>query len=94
MSEEGTRGHPVDYEVHPKAGIVFLVWGAIHTTGSIWRDGLFSERAWPNLAVGLGLILYGAAMRTPAGRARRWLVRGWLGTIVAIIALALFSATR
>jgi hypothetical protein len=79
MSEEAKYQHPVDYAMHPKGGIVLMVWGLLIALGEFHRHGLaLPLRGISPAAAGIGFALLGIAIRQPAGPLRRWLVRAWL----------------
>jgi hypothetical protein len=84
--------HPVDYQVCPRAGLVFLIWGASLLVGDAYEwDGTLGPAEVGSLLLGLGILLFGAAIRLPEGTARSWLLRAWLTTILAFGAMFLVS---
>ncbi len=82
--------HPVDYRVCPRAGLVFLLWGAVSLIrcGFEW-SGTLGLREGFALLMTLGILLFGAAIRLPEGGARTWLLRAWLVTLFTYGALIL-----
>jgi hypothetical protein len=82
--------HPVDYKVCPRAGFVLLIWGAsLLVVDAYGWDGTLGPAEAASFLLGLGILLFGAAIRLPEGTARKWLLRAWLTTILAFAAMFL-----
>lgn len=95
MNTKARWQHPIDYKVHPRAGMVFFVWGIVQTVVVVMRAGETAGGATAlDLVIGIGTIFFGAALRTQPGETRRWLVWAWLASVLGTLAVFAYVAIR
>ena len=89
------RQQPIDYAMHPVAGKVLVAWGLL--TGALtllWRDASRLHLI-SGLLMALGIAVLGAALLSPPGTGRRWLIRAVFACILAwIVVHAAFAVDR